>query len=231
MKIQSGSEQIEVKEVPHWPMYVISRCGRVFLERSGTWCELRQRQRRRTNRYLCVTLGGALQDVHRLVLMAWEGQPTSERPWALHKDGDPTNNHLSNLYWGTPKENAADRTRHGRTLRGELHPCSKLRRSEVAAMRLRALAGEKVSELASAYGVSATTVWRAVRGVSWAHVPGAVNDNREVGLQSRACAANDDQEQGYRACAANDDQERAEQAKNDDRELSGAEASKGGADD
>lgn len=224
MKIQVQDEQVEVREVPGWPMYVISRCGRVFVERAGVWCELTQRQRRRVNRYLCVMLAGTQQDVHRLVLMAWEGQPTRERPWALHRNGDPIDNRLSNLYWGTPKDNADDRARHGRTLRGEAHPSSKLTRAEVAALRLRALAGESLSTLAEVYGVSKAAVSRAARGVTWAHVPGAVNDDQEIGLQTRARAANDDREEvGAELHAANDDVE-----------LSDAELvalGKGGADD
>lgn len=224
MLINFGAEQVEVREVPSWPMYVISRCGRVFVQRAGMWCELRQRQRRVKSRYLCVTLCGTQQDVHRLVLMAWEGQPTRDRPWALHRDGDPTHNDLSNLYWGTPQDNADDRTRHGRTLRGESHPSSKLTRAEVAALRLRALAGESLSGLAEVYGVSVSSVWRAVRGVSWAHVPGAVNDDREIGLQTRVRAANDDREEvGAELHAANDDVELS------DAEL--AELGRGGADD
>lgn len=33
---------------------------------------------------------------------------------ACHNDGDPSNNHLSNLRWGTPSENAMDAVIHGR---------------------------------------------------------------------------------------------------------------------
>lgn len=34
-----------------------------------------------------------------------------------HKDGNPTNNHIENLYWGTSKENTADQILHGRLLK------------------------------------------------------------------------------------------------------------------
>lgn len=34
-----------------------------------------------------------------------------------HKDGNPCNNFLDNLYWGTSKENSADAKRHGRALK------------------------------------------------------------------------------------------------------------------
>lgn len=50
--------------------------------------------------------------VHRLVLIAFVGPPPPGMH-ALHSDGDPANNRLSNLRWGTPSENSFDAVRHG----------------------------------------------------------------------------------------------------------------------
>lgn len=50
--------------------------------------------------------------VHRLVLLAFIGPPPTGMH-ALHRDGDPANNRLSNLRWGTPSENSLDAVRHG----------------------------------------------------------------------------------------------------------------------
>jgi len=50
--------------------------------------------------------------VHRLVLEAF----VSPRPPGMdtcHRDGDPTNNRLDNLRWGTRSENIRDAVRHG----------------------------------------------------------------------------------------------------------------------
>lgn len=51
--------------------------------------------------------------VHRLVLMAFVGPPPVADSEALHGDGDPSNNALSNLRWGTRSENAVDAVLHG----------------------------------------------------------------------------------------------------------------------
>lgn len=48
--------------------------------------------------------------VHRLVLEAFVGPGNGL--WGLHADDDPTNNHISNLRWGTPVENSEDRRRN-----------------------------------------------------------------------------------------------------------------------
>lgn len=57
--------------------------------------------------------------VHRLVLMAFVGVPEPGM-YACHYDDDPSNNHLSNLRWGTAADNGADHrrtTRSGKVLK------------------------------------------------------------------------------------------------------------------
>lgn len=50
--------------------------------------------------------------VHRLVLIAFIGLP-EEGQEGCHWDGDPQNNEVSNLRWGTASENRQDSLRHG----------------------------------------------------------------------------------------------------------------------
>lgn len=53
-----------------------------------------------------------LVKVHTLVLTAFVG-PRSEDQQCRHLDGNPSNNRLGNLKWGTILENAQDREAHG----------------------------------------------------------------------------------------------------------------------
>lgn len=68
------------------------------------------------NDYLLVTLwrDGTQRShlVHRLVLSAFTG-PAPEGAEALHGDGNPANNALANLTWGTHSENQAGQVSHG----------------------------------------------------------------------------------------------------------------------
>lgn len=50
---------------------------------------------------------------HRLVAEAFHG-PDLGLPLCRHLDGNPLNNHYTNLRWGTYQENADDRVLHGR---------------------------------------------------------------------------------------------------------------------
>ena len=45
-----------------------------------------------------------LAKVHRLVALAYIPNPES-KPCVCHKDNNPLNNHVDNLYWGTQAEN------------------------------------------------------------------------------------------------------------------------------
>ena len=51
--------------------------------------------------------------VHSLVAEAFIGA-RPENMEVCHSDGDPTNNHLDNLRYGTPSDNTLDRVKHGR---------------------------------------------------------------------------------------------------------------------
>lgn len=58
-------------------------------------------------------VGGRKQklSIHRLMLEAFVGN--GDGLVSRHLDGDPTNNRLENLAWGTRKDNAQDASEHG----------------------------------------------------------------------------------------------------------------------
>jgi hypothetical protein len=88
-----------------------------------------------------------------------------------HLDGNPRNNHLWNLCYGTPSENAADKEHHGRALIGEKSPRRKLHEAQVLAIRRRWGAGENAWAIAPSFGVSPYTVWAVAVGRAWKHLP------------------------------------------------------------
>lgn len=59
--------------------------------------------------------------VHKLVAELFMSPQPSAKHEIRHLDGDRTNNAYDNLAWGTRKDNADDRERHGRTARGLKH--------------------------------------------------------------------------------------------------------------
>ena len=51
--------------------------------------------------------------VHRLVLLAFVGEPPPGRPYACHRNDVGSDNRLENLYWGSPQQNSLDSVRNG----------------------------------------------------------------------------------------------------------------------
>lgn len=95
--------------------------------------------------------------VHRLVLMAFDRNPVGKEE-ALHKDGNPKNNFIENLKWGTSKENSQDSILHGTIARGKDLPQTKLSESDVKKIR----ADKRTStEISKEFGISP----RHVRGI------------------------------------------------------------------
>lgn len=107
--------------------------------------------------------------VHRLVLEAFGG-PCPDGMECRHLDGVRTNNAASNLCWGTRQDNADDRKRHGRAIKGERDKNSKLTPEKVRAIRIESADGASHAYLGRKYGVCNTTIWQVVIGRKWTHV-------------------------------------------------------------
>lgn len=69
-----------------------------------------------------VYLAGKVCYVHRVVLTAFVG-PCPDGMEGCHNNGNPTDNRLENLRWGTRSENSRDTVRHGRNLNSQKTHC------------------------------------------------------------------------------------------------------------
>lgn len=107
--------------------------------------------------------------VHTIILEAFVG-PCPPGMECRHKDGNPLNNKLSNLAWGTYEEQAADKARHGTLLRGEACPAAVLNPLKVRAVRALDAAGFTQGEIGLCLGVGVGAVQGVLAGRSWKHV-------------------------------------------------------------
>lgn len=125
--------------------------------------------------YVCLNRSGIKTGVHRLVALAFLGQPPSAFHEVAHNDGDSQNNHVSNLRWATHKENMSDMRKHGTTYyhgwRGQTHPNAKLCDVQVIDIRLSARNGALRKTLAKMHQVSRATIDQIIQGRTWTHLP------------------------------------------------------------
>ena len=101
--------------------------------------------------------------VHQLILLTFL-HACPEGMEVRHWDGNPANNRLCNLVYGTHADNMEDKIRHGTVPAGAAHSCAVLTDAEVAAMRAAWSTGERVADLAERFQVSHATACRIVKG-------------------------------------------------------------------
>ena len=146
--------------------YKISNYGRILTVKSNTIKKLTI-DKHDGRPYCCLWANNKQAQVrpHKLVLEAFVGK-RPEGMECCHNDGNPQNNHLSNLRWDTAKNNHADKVRHGTTNRGENCGTAKLTGIQVDAIRQDTRLQRLI---AIDYGVRANTISRIKSGVRWKH--------------------------------------------------------------
>jgi len=107
---------MELKEIPNYRNYLISKCGRVFSKRKYK-CFLKELiQIHDSDGYPFVKLSnkGKIKKffIHRLVLETYVGQ-LPKGFVCCHNDGNKLNNNLENLRYDTIANNNKDKVKHG----------------------------------------------------------------------------------------------------------------------
>lgn len=118
--------------------------------------------------YRSVSLGKQKQaTVHSLVMLAFVG-PRPEGAWINHRNGDKTDNRLTNLEYCTPKQNAEHAVHTG------LQPLppggDKLTPAEVLLINERLKQGESTVALGKEFGVSRVMISCIRTGRAWQHL-------------------------------------------------------------
>jgi hypothetical protein len=120
--------------------------------------------------YTIVHVYGFRAKLHRVMLTLFK-RPPKPGEVGRHLDGNPANNTLSNLAWGTAVENWDDSRRHGTAQVGSKHGMAKLTEAQVAEIRATPRTQGSLRGLAKQYGVSKVLIGKIRSGEVWRHVP------------------------------------------------------------
>lgn len=125
----------------------------------------------RTFSYGGITVDGRSSRVHRVAYELWVGEiPVGKM--VLHRCDNPICFRPEHLCVGTAKDNTHDMLRKGRG-GGAVGPNGKLTEAKVREIRRRKAKGEKLTELADAFDVSAVTIHHVVKRKTWGWVEDA----------------------------------------------------------
>lgn len=143
--------------------YQVSNKGRVkslsrrVLRRNG-WGVLKEKILKQQEAVLGGYLSAAGNYVHRHVLEAFVG-PCPEGMETRHLDGNPKNNNLENLCWGTHRDNIQDTIDQGK----KGHGGSPVTDNQAAEIRELFHKGMTRKEISEKYGIKRWTVGRILR--------------------------------------------------------------------
>ena len=175
-------KDVMIRHCPGWPRYAITSDGDLW-----SCCPRNRNDTSPSWRRLCPTLDnyGYLKTVlskggrkfnrmiHRLVLEAFVGPRPSGQQARHYPDRTRTNNRLSNLSWGTPLANQADRVAHKTDLKGSSHPNAVLSEDDVRSILKGYVKGCRdhgCYGLAKMHGVTSSTIHAIVKRKQWRSV-------------------------------------------------------------
>ena len=177
MSDQSSTPSVIFKDVPEFPGYRVGSDGSVWSCRPRTGKGAYPAPWRRMkpgvpgewgHRQIVLRQSGKSVPrwIHRLMLEVFVG-PCPPGMECRHLDGDAGNNVLSNLVWGTPRQNQIDQVEHGTSNRGERHGNAKLTMGKVLEIRRLRAEGLTHKQIGAIVGVGGSCVGGVLRGESW----------------------------------------------------------------
>jgi hypothetical protein len=155
--------------IPNFEYYLITKDGRVYSKLSGEIKEKKAYINCQTG-YKAVDLyvhpRRYKRHIHSLVLTTFiRARKRGEE--CRHLDGNKLNNLVSNLKWGTRKENAADMVKHGRSPKGERCGTSVLKEKDVIKIKSLSKKGMLQKDIAEKFKVCTGTIQAIISARSW----------------------------------------------------------------
>ena len=172
----NSSQLKRFKEIPNFPRYYINRKGKIWSAPKGSGSALYGKFLKLILIFKYFKVGlhknckKHIYFVHRLVLETFVG-PCPPKMQCRHLNGNPTDNRLKNLCWGTSKENGQDMILHGNSNFGEKCSSSKLTKQNVKLIR-KLYKSKKFNQpqLADKFNVSQSQISYIIRRKEWRHI-------------------------------------------------------------
>ena len=162
-----------LKTIPNFENYAVTKDGRVWSKPKYIWLKPSKHREGYLQVILCKNGKEFSRKIHTLVLITYIGLRPDDME-CRHLDGNVLNNNLSNLRWGTHKENTRDSIRHKTHCGfkcGELNTNHKLTEKDV--INIIHLWNTKLftqQEIAKMYNISRSYVNVIINRKVWKHL-------------------------------------------------------------
>ncbi len=169
----------EWRSIPDWPEYEVSENGDVRRVAPVIGAPTSKRPlpyllkpARSSTGYMTFKFTRRSQSTtfhrHRIVALAFLGQPPFPKAEIAHLDGSRSNDHVSNLRWVTHKENEDHKIEHGTNYANERAHNAILSKATVLQMR-REFTGQRgeIAAIARKHGIRYDTAYAAIKGRNW----------------------------------------------------------------
>jgi len=160
------------RSLPKYP-YEVSSVGQIRRVVGGRGAVSGRilKPRRHVDGYSLYTLSKANKrfdiTAHQAVALAFKGPRPTAQHQAAHDDGDSSNNSAYNINWKTPKENEADKRKHGTYFRRGIRNHVKLTDVQVKEIRRLRKSGISYRKLGLLFGVNPSTCFLIIKGTTW----------------------------------------------------------------
>lgn len=153
------------RPIPYAPEYEVDIFGNIFLHGNL------QPSAILSDGYFYAKIRTKPKVLHRLVLLAFVGDPPSPDYEGCHRDGNRLNNCLTNLRWGTKEDNTADKIRHGTNKKKIGSGKTKLNRKQILLIRKMGQTKKCThQEIASKFQVSRPNISAILSGKRWENI-------------------------------------------------------------
>lgn len=182
---------MEKFKIPTTDCNYITKCGKVYSNKSGKMRELSQSVQWK---YLAVSVWvegvPTSRHVHRLLALTFIPNPEGKEE-VNHKDGDKLNNDLDNLEWVSKKGNAEHAQEMGLVpaMVGEKNGRALLTEEQVIDIYKNLLDGSPNTEMSRKYGITPSTVLSIKKRKNWYYL---LKDYPEIPLKKRGAVVRDD---------------------------------------
>lgn len=161
------------KPIPGYPGYAISSDGVLSAPtRGGNRIFKYPAKTYKKGKYPHYYIKGKYYLCHHLVMLTWGEPKPFEGAYLRHIDDDPNNFSISNLAWGTGKDNYRDFiiNHYDEWRAGRAHHKQKLKVEQVIEILKRLDSGEQGSKIAREFGLSNRAIYSIKEGKTWNYV-------------------------------------------------------------